>query len=101
MFNTLVTYQVHKQQPLPANNSLAYQYILAGNGVFIRAETSFFDVLLPIAPCTVRGLIPLRQEFQMKAPHIPVRLLNTVLTDARRARRPDNGLNEVLYRNSP
>lgn len=97
MFNNLVTYYIHKQAALPANNALAYQYILAGNGVFIRAETSFFDVVLPIVPCPVRGLAPLTQRFQLKVPRIPVKLLRTVFADARRARRSDSGLNEVLY----
>lgn len=98
MFDNLVTYHVHKQADLPANNSLAYQYILAGNGVFIRAETSFFDVVLPIAPCTVRGLTPVTQHFQLKVPRIPAKLLSTVFADARRTRRSDGGLNEVLYK---
>ncbi len=102
MFDNLVTYHVYKCDPLPANDALAYQYILAGNGVFIRAETRFFEALLPIAPCTVRSLEPLQHHFRLKVPRIPARLLDTVLTDARRARRPDggrsdNGLNEVLY----
>ncbi len=38
MFPKLVTYHVHKNNPLPANDALAYQYILAGNGVFIRSN---------------------------------------------------------------
>lgn len=102
MFDNLVTYHVHQSDPLPANNALAYQYVLAGNGLFIRAETHLFEAILPIAPCTVRGLAPLRQHFRLKVPRIPARLLDTVLADARRARRPDggrpaNGLNEVLY----
>lgn len=97
MFDNLVTYHVHKQAPLPVNGALAYQYILARNGVFIRAETAFFDVLLPIASCPVRGLLPLKPHFQLKVPTIPGKLLNTVLADARRVRRPDGGLNEVLY----
>ncbi|MFQ5418983.1 MAG: Mov34/MPN/PAD-1 family protein [Anaerolineae bacterium] len=97
MFNNLVTYHVHKCNPLPANNALAYQYILAGNGIFIRAETHFFEALLPIASCTVRGLDPLQHYFQLKAPRIPAHLLDTIWADARRARRPDGGLNEVLY----
>jgi hypothetical protein len=102
MLSNLVTYHIHRQDPLPPNNALAYQYILAGNGLFIRTETSFFDALLPIAPCTVRGLTPLGQQFRLKVPRIPVRLLDTILADARRARRPskdqaDGGLNEVLY----
>lgn len=102
MFDNFIIYHVHKRDPLPANDALAYQYILAGNGVFIRAETRFFEALLPIAPCTVRGLAPLQHHFRLKVPRIPPRLLDTVLTDARCARRqngnqPDNRLNELLY----
>ena len=97
MFDNLVTYHIHHCNSLPPNDALAYQYILAGNGVFIRAETHFFEGLLPIAPCTVRGLEPLRQHFRLKVPRIPVRLLDTILADARRARQPDGSLNEVLY----
>lgn len=97
MFHNLVTYHVHKRDPLPANDALAYQYILAGNGLFIRAETCFFEAILPLAACTVRGLAPLRRCFRLKVARIPARLLDTILTDARRARRPDSGLNEVLY----
>ena len=102
MFDNLVTYHVHQSDPLPANNALAYQYLLAGNGLFIRAETHFFEAVLPIASSPVRGLTPLRHHFRLKVPRIPARLLDTILADARRARRPDggrpdNGLNEVLY----
>ncbi len=102
MFDKLVTYHIHKRDPLPANDALAYQYVLAGNGVFVRAETRFFTALLPITSGTVRGLPTLRSQFHLLVPCIPARLLDAVLTDARRARRldggrPDNGLNEVFY----
>lgn len=97
MFDNLVTYHVHQSDPLPANNALAYQYILAENGIFIRAATYFFEAILPISSCTVRGLAPLRHHFRLKVPRIPARLLDTILADACRARRPDGGLNEVLY----
>ena len=97
MFDNLVTYYVHQSDPLPANNALAYQYVLAGNGIFIRAETHFFEAVLPIAPCAVRGLTPLHHHFRLKVPRIPARLLDTILANARRARRSDGSLNEVLY----
>ena len=102
MFNNLVTYHVHKHDHLPGNDALAYQYVLASNGVFVRAETRFFTVLLPVTACTVRGLKPLSHSFQLHVPRMPTQLLDTILSDARRARRPDggrpdNGLNEVLY----
>jgi len=103
MLDNLVTYHIHRQNPLPANNALAYQYILAGSGLFIRAETRFFQAHFAIAPCPVRGLAPLEAHFRLKAPRIPEALLTRILIDARRARRPvgggtDNGLNEVFYR---
>jgi len=97
MIDNLVTYHIHKRDPLPANDALAYQYILAGNGIFVRAETRFFTALLPVTACTVRGLPPLRPQFHLLVPRIPVRLLDAVLADARCARRLDHGLNEVLY----
>ena len=97
MIDKLVTYHIHNRDPLPANDALAYQYILAGNGVFVRAETRFFTALLAVTACTVRGLPPLRPQFKMLVPRILARLLDAVLADARRARRSDNRLNEVLY----
>ncbi|RMG96326.1 MAG: hypothetical protein D6706_10350, partial [Chloroflexi bacterium] len=55
MIDNLVTYHIHKHTPLPPNGALAYQYILAGNGVFVRAQTCFFTALLPVTAVTVRG----------------------------------------------
>ena len=99
MFANLVTYHVHRCPPLLPNDALAYQYILAGNGLFIRAETQLFAALLPVVHCPVRGLERLRWQFRLKVPRIPTRLLHTILTDARRpvGGQPDNGLNEALY----
>ena len=97
MFPNLVTYHIHCQEPLPYSDALAYQYILAGNGLFIRTATTFFSVLMPIAKTTVRGLPSLAFEFQLKIPLLPVSLLSDVLTNARLARNADGRLNEVLY----
>ena len=97
MFPNLVTYHIHHQEPLPSSDALAYQYILAGNGLFIRTETRFFSVLMPIAKATVRGLPSLAFDFQLKIPLLPVSLLSNVLTNARLVRNADGRLNEVLY----
>ena len=97
LFPNLVTYYVHRGYSLPPNDATAYQYILAATGVYLRAENRFFDVLLPIARCPVRGLAPLEPHFHLKVPRLPGRLLAAVLVDARQARQPDGGLNEALY----
>lgn len=86
MFGNIVTHRIHRQAPLPPSDALAYQYILASNGRYIRAATRFFDAILPIAPCAVRGLASLCHHFRLKVPRIPARLLDTILTDACRAR---------------
>ena len=97
MFQNIVTYYVHLQPSLPSNNALAYQYVLADTGVYLRAENRFFDVLLPIARCSIRGLAPLKPHFRLKAPRLPGRLLAAVLADARRTRCGNGGLKEALY----
>jgi PRTRC genetic system protein A len=97
MFQNVVTFHLHQSGPLPPSNALAYQYLLAASGVYVRAENRFFDVLLPIARCPIRGLAPLEPHIRLKVPRLPGRLLVAVLRDARRVRRPDGGLYEALY----
>lgn len=97
MFSNLVTYHLHNQISLPPINALGYQYILAANGVFVRAETNYFKSVLPISPCTVRGLKPLKPMFQLSMNKLPGRLLDKILFDARSTPRTENKLNESLY----
>ena len=97
MFNNIATYYVHRQDPLPPTDALAYQYVLAATGVYVRAENRFFDLLLPLARCSIRGLTPLQPHFRLKVSRLPGRLLKAVLSDARRARRRNGGLKEALY----
>lgn len=102
MFPNLVTYTIQPGKAgavLPPYDALAYQYILAANGVFLRAETHFWNALMPLAVCQVRGLQPLRPHFQLNVPRLPAALLNDVLADARRASvsQGRSKLNEALY----
>lgn len=48
IFPHLVTHHVYDGCRLPPYDAQAYQYILAGNGVFVRAETRFFSAFLPV-----------------------------------------------------
>ena len=97
MFENIVTHRIFQGGDLPPFDAIAYQYLIAGNGVFIRTETRFFDALIPLSTPIIRGLAPLKFQFRLKVPRLPARLLTAILTDARRARRADGGLNEVLY----
>ena len=97
MFDNLVTYHILRSDDLPAYDAIGYQYITAGNGLFIRTETRFFTAIVPVKRAIVRGLPLLKDRFRLLVPKLPESLLTAVFKDARLARRPDGGLNEVLY----
>ena len=101
MFPNLIKYVTHTSTRLPPMNALAYEYIMASNGIFLRAENRFVKVLIPIVPVkagTVRGLHPLAASIKLKMPSMPVSLLSDLLVDARQMRNSSGHLNEVLYR---
>jgi len=97
MFDNLVTYHILRSDELPAYDAIGYQYLMAGNGLFIRTQTRFFTAVIPVKNAIVRGLPLLKEHFHLRVPKLPASLLTAVFTDARRARRSDGGLNEVLY----
>ncbi len=100
MFPNLIRYVTHTSQTLPPIKALAYEYVFGSNGIFLRAENRFADVLIPIVPApqlTVRGLYPLAPSVELKMPKMPQGLLSDVLADARQMRVLGK-LNEVLYR---
>jgi PRTRC genetic system protein A len=97
MFDNLVTYHILRSDELPAYDAIGYQYIMAGNGLFIRTQTRFFTAVIPVKHAIVRGLPLLKDRFRLLVPKLPESLLTAVFKDARLARRPDGDLNEVLY----
>lgn len=50
----------------PINSFVGYEYIVAGNGIFIRAENKFFKVCFRIANCMIRNLVWCEEYFEMK-----------------------------------
>ena len=101
MFENLIKYVTHTSTALPPMNALAYEYITASNGIFLRAENRFVSALIPIVSAkagTVRGLHPLEASIKLKMPLMPISLLIPMLADAKRMRVKSGHLNEVLYR---
>ncbi|MFN8472812.1 MAG: hypothetical protein U0822_11535 [Anaerolineae bacterium] len=60
-----VDYLVARAGP-PKPTGAAYDYILAGDGVYIGAENAYLVARIPIACCQVRGLSPLHPSFVLK-----------------------------------
>jgi len=99
MFEKLVTYRLYQTaRTLPTYDAVAYQYLLAGNGLFVRTETRFWAACIPVSRCPVRGLPEMKPRFALKVPRLPGGLLTAVIGDARQRRGADGRLHEALYR---
>jgi len=61
-------------------SGLAFDYVLAGNGLFISATNRFLSVMIPIAPSAVRGLPLLETIIHLKHGKVPQRLLDLALS---------------------
>lgn len=105
--NNLVTYHLHQTPRLPPSDALFYQYIIAQNGVFVRAENEFVSACLPVtrlkeASAPIRGLQPLTGWVRLKIPRIPLNLLETAIADAQVSAengRLDETLSYVMWGN--
>ena len=105
--NNLVTYHLHRTPVLPPSDAHFYQYIIAQNGVFVRAENAFVSACLPVtrlkeATAPIRGLQPLNGWVRLKIPQIPLNLLETAIADAQVSAvngRLDETLSYVVWAN--
>jgi hypothetical protein len=57
-----------------------YDYILAGGGVYLKAQNKFLTATVCIAPCEIRGLALLKEDIQLVHGKIPLNCLNLALS---------------------
>ncbi len=83
----LVKYRIaYPGVPLPPIEANLYEYVLAGNGLFVRGERRELSVLLPIASFETRGLATVKAHLELRIPHVPPSALLIALDRARKAR---------------
>ena len=75
-----VGYLISTEGGPEGNPGLFYNYILARNGLFIRAESPLIAATIGIAGAEVRGLSPLREEVKLKKGRIPRGLYELALS---------------------
>lgn len=61
----LVDYLIAREG-LPASRGLAYDYVLAGDGLYVAAQNRYFDVRVPVVNTLVRGLPPVYSSLALK-----------------------------------
>ena len=65
---------------LQGEKGIFYDYIMAGNGLFIRAKNAHLAATVCIAPAEVRGLAPLEHSVQLLHGKIPMYFVNLALS---------------------
>ena len=85
------------QLPAIADGHL-YNYLLAGNGLYLHAQRRELTALMRIAPAQVRGLPPLRSRLRTRFPRVPMDLVSDMVRiAAEAARAPGGGLEVLVY----
>jgi PRTRC genetic system protein A len=79
----LVDYLVARAGVPPRRGS-AYDYVLAGDGLYLAAENPYLRVRAPVARCTVRGLPPIYPTFGLTHGLIPHEFWEAIVELARR-----------------
>ena len=74
-----------------------YDYVLAGNGVFIRARRKGVQACVPIALCEVRGLLGLEPNVELTLPRVPADLTQKLLDIALAERTAGGKWLEAMY----
>lgn len=65
---------------LAGEPGLFYDYILAGNGLFIRAQGPLLGATVLVAPATVRGLLPLEERVELTPGRVPRALYDLAMS---------------------
>jgi hypothetical protein len=96
--NDLVRYHVARPGiPLGPIEASLYEYILAGNGIFVRGERKEFQAQFCIQPFEVRGLADLELGVVMKTPRVPEEIVSEMLRRARSARDAQGEPCEIVF----
>ena len=56
---------------VPVRSGLGYDYLLAGDGVYVQTENAYLRLRVPIAPCRVRGLPEVGVACQLEHGRVP------------------------------
>ncbi len=99
MFDQLkiTDHHIYTGDDLPKMTAIGYQYLLAGNGLFVQAQNTHWQAVIPVAACVVRGLPSLQTQVVCRHGRIPSQLLTTILVNAQDTSQQGQ-LIEMLYR---
>ena len=98
MMNNLVQYHIAEPgMPMPLIQAALYEYILSGNGIFIRGVRREFQAQFCIVPCEIRGLDNLEASLHLNVPRVSREIVVEMLLRARMARDADVRPCEIVF----
>jgi PRTRC genetic system protein A len=71
-------------------------YLLAHDGLYVRAERPELAVRIPVAPCTLAGLGQVTPAVHLRVPRVPAQLVTHLVREAQAAREATGRLVEQL-----
>jgi PRTRC genetic system protein A len=95
----LVSYKIISTLPLPETTSQMYEYLFAGNGVFVRAIRPGLEVVMPVETYNkpIRGLPRIEPQLKFSYPQIPKDILLSIWQHSCLARDEEKELIEILF----
>ncbi len=75
-----VGYLINTREGLQGEEGFFYNYILAGNGLFIRADGPLLSATVCVALAEVRGLAPVSESVQLTHGKIPMHIYEVALS---------------------
>jgi len=82
---------------LPPITAALYEYVMAGNGIFIRGARREFKAQFCIQPCIVRGLLELGSSLDLNMPRVPREMISEMLRRARAVRDQQGRPCEIVF----
>jgi PRTRC genetic system protein A len=82
MLTVFTKYILAETNTLPAINPTSlYEFVIAGNGVFVRAHRCGLEAMIPISMCEIRGLQPVEPYVRLEAGKIPMICTQAILAE--------------------
>lgn len=75
-----VGYLVNHRDRLTGTQGIGYDYVLAGNGLWVQAQSPLLTTRIPAAAVTVRGLAPVPPQFRLHHGRLPTALFRRGLS---------------------
>ena len=69
-----VGYLVNRNDGLAGVHGIGYDYVLGSGGVYVQSESAQLTARVPVAPCDVRGLVPVAEKVDLAHGPIPAGL---------------------------